>query len=60
MNNPNVRNLVDSIADGKVSNLREDVNKVVGARAMDVVEARKIAVAKSFFSRPGEGSGVQE
>lgn len=51
------RTIVDSIVTGKVGNIRENINNQLALRALDAVEARKIAVAKTMFGENNLSEG---
>ena len=44
-----VGKIIEDIYNGKPKNLKEDLNKVISEKVLDVLESKKVAVAKKFF-----------
>ena len=49
MSNEVVRTIVENIVNDKFDTLKEDLSKVVSAKAVNVLESRKAMVGKTFF-----------
>ena len=49
MSNLVVRTIVENIVNDKFDTLKEDLSKAVSAKAVSVLESKKVMVGKKFF-----------
>jgi hypothetical protein len=46
-----VKNIVENIYNNEFNTLKEDVAKIISRKAVDILENKKIEVAKNFFNK---------
>jgi hypothetical protein len=46
-----VKNIVENIYNDKFNTLKEDVAKIISKKAVDILEHKKVQVAKGFFNK---------
>lgn len=47
--NPVIRNIVDNIQNKNAKSIKENIEKAISEKATDVLEMKKVKIAKSYF-----------
>ena len=48
--NSNIKNIVNSIVDGRTSGLKTRIDSILSEKAVDALEVRRIEIAKGIFT----------
>lgn len=49
--NPKIKEIVENISNKKSSSLKENLEKVIAEKAVDILEMKKVKIAKSYFGQ---------
>lgn len=60
MSNEFVRAIVENIVNDKFDTLKEDLSKAVSAKAVNVLESKKVMVGKKFFEKEEVNEEIDE
>ena len=52
--NPNLKQIVDNIASKNLGDNKDILERAISEKATDVLEMRKVAIAKNYFGQPNQ------